>query len=754
MAITSNNVQNVKFLRNGSLFESRTAAQTGMEAQLNSLADGTAILGRYSGTTTGDTSTTYYKTLVGFVFNDGTNKSLTIFDVEGASADVEALRQEINAKLGNGISSNNTATAQLTALSGTSTVSSADTSVWGAKIYASSYTESIIDGLDYTLSADDNKVVDSFQQTDGKISGTSKNITSVKLAGYAVGSDAKIAATDTLGEALGKLQGQINGMGLTDTAVEGNYVSKVNEVDGKITVTRVALPTVGAISSTGKPITAVSESLGTISATAGTIEAQYVTTSTANTDFTGETVQAALEEISSKVKADKITSADKTIPVTTGATGTDVAVNIDGTTLIKNSSTGVISSDLKIKSINQASSSSYASQYQLVYGSSETPIGDVISVGKDQFLKEASYDATTQKLTLVMYNSTGGTTNIDVDFSAAVIEAEAGEGLYVKEDHSLNVGIASSSETVTISDGQGGSTQAAVLSVNADNIEVQNIQNAIDYKVSTLDATVGSQTVASGKHVAVEVSEADGKLTAVTVTEHDIANATDLSALSAKTVTAVEMTGGTAAIAANSSDGTKKITINADGASVKATGYSKGSDGSAIAAADTINAALSKLENQVDNAKAAATTEIAEGTDAGNNMSIVETTGASGQKIYTISLSDVASKTALDNEISYRKAIDGINGDAYTANTSNYISNATSLNDADVKLDAQVKTNADDILKNKVKAGNGIDVTGGSSTTDGTTVSVKLDTTTYTGGNALVVDSNGLRITTIDCGEY
>ena len=48
--------------------------------------------------------------------------------------------------------------------------------------------------------------------------------------------------------------------------------------------------------------------------------------------------------------------------------------------------------------------------------------------------------------------------------------------------------------------------------------------------VEGLDATVGSQTVAEGKHVAVEVVEKNGKLTAVTVVENDIASAAALTA--------------------------------------------------------------------------------------------------------------------------------------------------------------------------------------------------------------------------------
>lgn len=731
--MVDNNVQNIKFLRNGSLFATREAARTALnEFELTYEKDGTAILARYG-------SDDAVKTLVGWVYaNNSGNKSITIFDIDDAGTDAKAY---VDSLVGTGITSANTATSQLEALSGNNKSTSAQTSVEGAKRYA----DGLKDAMDYTgLTADENKVVYNVTEADGIVAAEAKNISSVKLAGYAVGSDDKIAATDTLGEALGKLQGQINGMDLTDTAVEGNYVSKVDEADGKITVKRVALPTVAAISETGKPITAVSESLGIISASTGTIDAQYVTTSTANTDFTGKTVQAALEEISSKVKADKITSADKTITVTTAAAGTDVAVNIDGKTLIKNSSTGVISSDLKIKSITPAASSAYASQYQLVYGSSETPIGDVISVGKDQFLKEADYDPKTQTLVLTMWNSTGGTTDITVDFSEAIIESEAGDGLYTKADHSLNVGIDAQSEAVIT--GASNAT-GAVLSVSADSIKVQNIQNAIDYKVSTLDATVGSITVASDKHVAVQVSEADGVLTAVTVTERDIANATDLSALSAKSVTAVEMIGGTAAIAANSTDGTKKITINADGASVKATGYSKGSDGSAIIATDSINAALSKLENQVDAAKSAATTVVAEGTDAGNNMSIVETAGDDGHKIFTVNLSDVASAQGLANEIAARKDVDGVNGDAYTADTNaHYISDASSLYGADQALDRALKA-VDDAMLTGVVAGDGITVSDKEGKSQ--TISVKVKN-----NGGIVNDATGLHLSYIDAGIY
>lgn len=728
--MTGNNVQNVKFLRNGELFTTRELALTGMKGQLASLADGTAILGRYG-------SGNDVKTLVGFVYkNDQENtKSLTIFDIEGASADVAALRDEINAKLGGGISSANTATAQLEALRGTDSDTSATTSVAGAKKYADAKVAAVIETLDYTgYVVDENKVVTNITQADGIVEATGTNVTDIKIGGYVVGSGAKVAATDTVGQAFGKLQGQINAMDYTDAAVVGSYVSKVSENDGKISVERVELPSLPVVHEEGKAIVSVSEDKGQVSASAGNINAQYVDTVTAGKNFTGATVQDALEEISSKVKANAITSTSNTVTVTSSENGTDIAVNIDGTTIVKDDRTGKISSGLKIKSIKQADDSTYASQYQLVYGESNTPIGDVISVAKDQFLKDAKYDAKTQKLTLTMWKGDGKSTDIVVDFSASIIESQAGKGLYLDEGHTINVGIDAASEKVTTAEGQ-----VDVLTVGEDNIKVQNIQAAIDYKVSTLDANKSGNST----HVTVGVEEVDGKITAVTVAESGIANATDLSALSGKAVTAVEMTGGNARLD-DAADGTKKIIINADGSTILTTG------------GDSVNTALGKLEDKIAAAQASATTKVAKDTNA-THLTLASSTSSDGSTTYTIGENDIASASALTAEIAARKAVDGQNGQTYAANAgTKYIKDATSLNDADVKLDAALKT-LDEAAVKTVKVNN-VEL---NKTSNAVNVNIQAATgaTTGTGTGAITVNTDGsgnitLGIATIDAGTY
>ena len=188
MAIINNNVQNVKFLRNGSLFADRSAALAGLnEFQLTAEQDGTIILARYG-------SGANVKTLAGLVFADSSNQTITIIDVEGGSADVEELRQEINAKLGTSfISSGNTVEANLTALSGnSSTDTSATTSVEGAKKYA----DDLISTLDGSVTAGDGSYVKAVSEVDGKISGTTAELPTVDDA--AVAKKFVIAVDETL----------------------------------------------------------------------------------------------------------------------------------------------------------------------------------------------------------------------------------------------------------------------------------------------------------------------------------------------------------------------------------------------------------------------------------------------------------------------------------------------------------------------------------------------------------------------------
>ena len=131
----------------------------------------------------------------------------------------------------------------------------------------------------------------------------------------------------------------------------------------------------------------------------------------------------------------------------------------------------------------------------------------------------------------------------------------------------------------------------------------------------------------------------------------------------------------------------------------------------------------------------------------------VESRTENGHVVYTIGSANIASADSITAETEARKAIEGQSGNTYTANTgATYISGATSLNDADVKLDEAIKNLSSSVGKATILAGNGISVD--NTPTDGTKVSVKL----VNEGSGLELTENGLSINlseiTLDCGTY
>ena len=124
-----------------------------------------------------------------------------------------------------------------------------------------------------------------------------------------------------------------------------------------------------------------------------------------------------------------------------------------------------------------------------------------------------------------------------------------------------------------------------------------------------------------------------------------------------------------------------------------------------------------------------------------------------GHVVYAIGSDNIASADSITAETETRKLIEGQSGNTYTANTgATYISGATSLNDADVKLDEAIKNLSSSVGKATILAGNGISVD--NTPTNGTKVSVKL----VNEGSGLELTENGLSINlseiTLDCGTY
>ena len=136
----------------------------------------------------------------------------------------------------------------------------------------------------------------------------------------------------------------------------------------------------------------------------------------------------------------------------------------------------------------------------------------------------------------------------------------------------------------------------------------------------------------------------------------------------------------------------------------------------------------------IDISKFLAESEFKDGLEVENGVIKIKIDSTSESYITVsengLKLSGVASATDLTDEITARKAVDGQNGQTYTANSeTTYISDATSLNNADVKLDTAIADLADVVEENEL------------------VTSASLNDL-----NTRIVDLENISV--IDCGEY
>lgn len=201
---------------------------------------------------------------------------------------------------------------------------------------------------------------------------------------------------------------------------------------------------------------------------------------------------------------------------------------------------------------------------QETVGSTNTLLGEPIDIYKDSSLKSVALNGQTLNFTYILAD--GSESTVGVDVSTFLAESEFNDGLQVNggvvsvklgqglkfgdevKNKSINVKIDSTSETF--------------LTVGEDGVKLAGVQNAINDAVAALDVT--DDNAVAGQYVAA-IKETDG-------------------------VVAVKTRANVSEAVLNN--------------------YTKGSDASAVAASDTINQAISKLEKQVDAAKAATTAAI------------------------------------------------------------------------------------------------------------------------------------------------
>lgn len=397
-------------------------------------------------------------------------------------------------------------------LSGTN-ITENETKGW-TFIQDQSTVDAILNNLDFSTgnmsvggstATDDSVIVVGVAQNNGQLQAVTAELGSVKVNSVtATSATSKIAADQTLTENLGRLQGQIDDMDLTQVGgTSGDVVTAVSQADGKVSASKSSLTDVVM---TG--YAADSTKTGAITAT--------------------DTLEQAFNKVENAIATNKVTAGDASITMGTSNPGGNdtVAVNIkSGEHVLALSSTSGaegLYTDLDLVKINTNLPTNVKERYQLL-ATDDTQIGTNIDIYKDSALQSvkllhadltanpqlkptysngtwtdiASASQTEENLALCYaYLDVNGDTVVEaVPVGDFLRESEFGNGLQVTSGV-VSVKIDSSSESVTISDGQGGSTNAAVLSVSSNGVKVDNIQAAINYAVT--NATGGLAVSAEG----------------------------------------------------------------------------------------------------------------------------------------------------------------------------------------------------------------------------------------------------------------
>lgn len=524
--------------------------------------------------------------------------------------------------------------------------------------------------------------------------------------------------------AVAALQAQLDTLNGADT-VEGSIAKSIKDAINAINAETVA--------NAGQAITSVTQTNGVISAEVGDIAAAHVTM--ADTVL-GADVESALVNLNAKITKNTVTSDDKSVTVSTSGASTDLSVNIDNTTIVKDAMSGALKSGLKIlKTIGSTSNT-----YKLVYGDSNTEIGDIITVDKDRFIEDISYSAETQSLVITYHDAEGKVKTSTVDLSEMVVEGEAGDGL-ASVNHKLVVKLADGNEAF-LTVGKNGLKLSGVQDAidTAITTEVTNRDNAIKTAVEALDAEVEST---DGTNVQVKVTEVNGKITAVNVSTDNTANKSDfdglksdVDALSGKSVTEITSDGSIGVTKGTAKNGTVTYKVVTDASKVKLNGLTmmQTPELANVNSNSTVTSAIQAIDKAIDDKADKADAKLA-------------------KKLETVTINGHVLNTGTTEAV--------INGaevklDGYTIATANTAVAATdAVNDAIAKVEYKADHAGDDAL-NKIKAGNGIDIPSKADGSHEQTVSIKLaPKADGLNENPLTVDANGLKFATyLDAGEY
>ena len=668
------NIKNFKLLRNQTALTSRAAAVSALEGLTLANEEGTLVLARYTENSTPGS-------VLGIVNLDG---SVTVLDLSGEIQDaIQSLDSTLTLS---GTAAQDAHFTQVAIVDGmlnptTSSGSNIDIahlvdlvpSNDANAILATTDTihgaltkiEAAILAMDKAANAETGKVVTTVSEADGVVSETKANVIDLALTGYSkeAASTGAISGSDDIQTALSKLENAI-----ADTTVSSADQTVVIDDSGATTDLSVNIDGTTIVKSNGGVL---STDLELVQLTSAEV--------------------TALSDVNVKDAYKLIYSTDSNRTAIGGVVkiykdSSLQEVYLGASTDTINAQTGVITKN----TVTDPQSLNFA--YQLADGTYS-----LVKIDVSKFLTESEFGdgLTVSGAGVVSVNAGDG---LEFDSSdPKKVQVKVGDGLEIDStSKAVELKIDSSSEAVKT----GASTTTPVLSASSSGIKVDGIQDAIDYAVGELDAeavksgtvngVAGTGTV-TNNNLDLTVAGNNVPLTgyqALTPTGNaqetvTIAATDTTNQAIAKLEKAVNVNEAVVAAALNDLDSTKVdvISVNGvqsktpatgdvvasvtiDGGDVDLTGYTKPASTSAIAATDSVNDAIGKLERKLDDAiddGVQSVTGVApisvDNTDANNPVVSLDIAASNGTSVAGAALTQPISVNAND-ELTFAEYLD------------------------------------------------------------------------------------------------
>lgn len=541
----------------------------------------------------------------------------------------------------------------------------------------------------------------------------------------------KKLTTDTYGHVTGGenvVIGDISGLQGFDEAIKGAETKLAYSSAGTgNAVTSISVNDHTITANFGKEFSEVGHKHDGSDITSGKVGINYLPTSTevnsSSDNTTIPTSKAVYDAVSGVVNGlDKAESS---------AQGQFVRTVIQENGLVSESKDFINANDVKLSAVTP-SSTTVKEEYAL-YNGNGVQLGDSIKIYKDQSLVSITLEdndgsgKTGQYLKYTYIDVNGDTQSTYVNISSLLVEAEFKSGVTADSNGIVHGVVDSASENF--------------LTVGADGFKLSGVQDAINSAINGLDSTgttsefhaITSITITDGKITEVgqtdKINSAITSVSAETVDLSGVKNADDLKAIEALTATSgiLRKTGENAWDLAN-------VVTSLDGVA------SNGSLVDALTVKNAINGVdtkLQELSGSVETFSAATVDEIAR----------VEGKLSDDEKVIAESINQLRTKVDKVQEGA------GLNEDGSYAphSTANYISGATSLDDADMKLDSAVKALAESMTGSTADIN---ELSGHVQTLSGSVISIENREPNYASaitinGNVHTVVNNG-----VDLGSY